>query len=408
MKKSTYFITISIVFLTFLVVYYGGRMLYFRSLNKRLATVGEVTLAEVIKNKSYDTAIHKEDNKLYYRGNVLNNYVYYSNRYFRILGVEEDSILLVDDISTILPFEEEFGKSEIHTWLNETYLKTLSKQEEKLENVQTCIDKECTTSVESKIGLLSFKQYEKANHRGNYLNNGNYYWLSDGNYIDKEGNLIEHDEGLYGVRAVLKLKKDVVSYGGTGTYYDPYFIDLEDALTFANTETGTLQVGAYITYSDKLWRVIGIDNTLKVVLQDSIGKFPYSNNHNQFDMQDKTSIAYYLNHTFLDELDKTDMVEGPFSIGAFETSYLDQHKEQIQAYVGLQELGDLFLNDKNNYFLLTNTGSKNTVYKVMNGMLYADAYQSENDIYPVIYLRKDIKIKEGYGTLESPLVVGEQ
>lgn len=407
MKKSTYFITISIIFLTFLVVYYGGRMIYFRSLTKRLEKVGEVTLAEVIKNKSYDTAIKTEDNKLYYQGNVLNNYVYYSNRYFRILGVEDDSILLVDEISTILPFETEFGKSEIYTWLNDTYLKTLSKQE-KLENMKTCIDKECSTSVESKVGMLSFKQYEKANHLGNYLNNNNYYWLSDGSYINKEGSVIEHDDGLYGVRAVLKLKKEVSSYGGSGTYYDPYFIDLDDALTFANTEAHTMQVGSYISYSDKLWRVVDINDTIKVVLQDSIGKFKYSNNRNQFDMQDRTSIAYYLNHTFLDELDKKNMVEGPFSIGAFETSYLDQHKEQINAYVGLLELGDLFLNDKTDYFLLTNTGSKNTVYKVMNGMLYADSYQSANDIYPVIYLKKDINIKEGYGTLESPFVVGEQ
>ena len=51
MKKSTYFIIISSIFLSFLVVFYGGRLLYFRSLSKRLEKVGEVTLTEIIKSK---------------------------------------------------------------------------------------------------------------------------------------------------------------------------------------------------------------------------------------------------------------------------------------------------------------------------------------------------------------------
>jgi len=409
MKKSTYFIIISSIFLSFLVVFYGGRLLYFRSLSKRLEKVGEVTLTEIIKSKIYDSSIQTEGDNLHYKGQVLNNYVYYSNRYFRVLGMEDGQVLLVDDVQTMLPFGDNFQDSDIYTWLNNKYIKTLLNYEEKLDNTETCFDKECTNKVISKIGLLSSKQYEKANEKGNYLNSGKYYWLSDGSYIDKNGNIQEKDDGIYGVRGVIRLKKEVAYFGGTGTYYDPYFIDLEDAYAFAGAETqvDTIKIGSYILYSDKIWRVIDTTDTVKLLSQDSIGKLKYNSNHNLFDEKDKNSIAYYLNHTFLEGLDKTHLVEGVFHIGIFNTSFQDQYMETISTYVGLPEMGDLLLTDASNYFLLTNTGSKNTVYKVISGMLYADDYQNENEIYPVIHLNKNIKIKEGHGTKESPLIVGE-
>ena len=226
--------------------------------------------------------------------------------------------------------------------------------------------------------------------------------------MNKEGNVIENDEGLYGVRAMIKLKKDTAYFGGTGTYYDPYFIHLEDALAFAESQTNTIQVGSYITYSGRVWRVTNIENSIQLVMQDSIGKKSYGKNHITFDSKDHASIAYYLNHDFLNELDKTYLVEEDIFIGPYENSYLDQEKERIQAYVGLPKVGDLFLNDFEDYFLLTNTGNKNTVYKVTSGMLYADSYQSENEIHPVIHIDKNTPVKEGYGTKESPFVVGEQ
>lgn len=408
MKKSTYFIIISCIFLSFLIIYYGARMIYFHNLSKQLQQVGEVTFGQIIRSKAYDSSIQMEEDNLYYKGNVLNNYVYYSNRYYRVLGIENGSILLVDDIGTILPFQEEFGSGDIYTWLNSTYVNSLSNYEEKLENSSVCSDRQCSTMVDSKVGLLTHQQYEKAERQGNYLNNKTYFWLSDGSYIDKMGNLCERDEGIYGVRAVLKLKQTVAYYGGTGTYYDPYFIDLDDALSFSETQRTSIKVGSYISYSDRIWRVVDTQDNIKVVLKDSIGKMAYASHQNRFNINDKTSIAYYLNHAFLEELDKNAMVEGTFHIGTFHTSYIDQQQEEIQSYVGLPEMGDLFINNYANAFLLTNTGAKNTVYKVIDGMLYADSYQNENEIHPVIYLNKNINIIEGYGTLESPFVVSEQ
>lgn len=411
MKKSTIFIILSCIFLGFLVVFYGGRMIHFYSLMKQNEKVGEATLASIVKSKSYDPFLLEENNNLYYQGNVLNNYVYYSNRYFRIIGVEDNQVILVDDIQTILPFQKDIENNDIHVWLNDpekgVYYSSLFYNDQYLTDTKTCLDIECNSHTTSLVGMISPYQYHKADKNGNYLNDSNFYWLSDGSYLDNQNNVVENDDGLYGVRAVITLKKDVPYYGGTGTYYDPYFITKEDALTFNHSQMDTIKVGSYIQYSDKVWKVVSMDKTIKLVLTDSIGDFVFSSSNNQFDIEDKDSIAYYLNHTFYEQLDKTHLVKGTFYTGDYINSYLDKYTDSVTSYVGLMEIGDLFINDYSNYVTLTNTGIKNTIYKVVNGKFFADSYKNENAIVPVIHLNKDVKVIEGYGTLESPYKVGE-
>ena len=86
---------------------------------------------------------------------------------------------------------------------------------------------------------------------------------------------------------------------------------------------------------------------------------------------------------------------------------MDKYENEIEAYVGLLEIGDLFIDDVENTYTLTNTGIKNTIFKVVDGKLYSDRYSSENDVRPVIFLDSNIKILQGFGTLESPYEVGE-
>ena len=211
---------------------------------------------------------------------------------------------------------------------------------------------------------------------------------------------------MYGVRAVITLKSDVLYYGGTGTYYDPYFITLEDALTFDNASASQIKIGSYISYSDRVWRVIDNKDSLKIILNESIGKFKFSNLSNEFDLNNNDSIAYYLNNDFYNTLNKTYLVKENFNIGEFKTSYLDKYEQTINCYVGMTEIGDLFINDFNDYFTLIK-GNYNSVYKVLDGRFYLDSYKSENDIRPIIYLSNDINIIGGYGTLDSPFEVGE-
>lgn len=404
--KQKIFIILSCVFLVFMVSFYGFRFFYFKNLNKQTSKIGETTFASVINSKAYDPILLKEGKNLYYQGYVLNNYVFYNNRYYRILGMEDNKIVLVDNITTILPFNKEYTESDIYKWLNNNYLKSISNYQDYLVNTRTCIDNDCKTYNDSLVGLISRQNYDKALKEDNFLNNDNYFWLADGTYVGKDNHLHKHDDGLYGVRAVITLKEDTLYYGGTGTYYDPYFITLEDALTFDNTSRDIVKIGSYIRYSDRLWKVVDNKDNLKVVLDDTIGKRSYGINN--VDITNKLSLAYYLNNTFYQELDKTYLKEGQFNVGTYESSLDDINSTELHSYVGLMSLGDLLMNDYNDYILFTNTGSKNTVFKVMDGMLYEDDYRTENNIKPVIFLDKNIPIKDGYGTKNMPFEVGEE
>ena len=86
---------------------------------------------------------------------------------------------------------------------------------------------------------------------------------------------------------------------------------------------------------------------------------------------------------------------------------IKKYEEDEDLYVGLLEIGDLYPNDLDNTYTLTNTGRKGTIFKVTNGRLYSDSYLTENEIRPVIYIDKALKPLSGYGTLDNPYEVGE-
>lgn len=409
MKKSNIFIAASIAFLSFLVIYYGCRLVYYYKLAHTEEKLGETLFSEVFNSISYSKDIIKKDNNFYYQGNVLNNYLYYSNRYYRIIGNVDGHMVLVDDIATILPFNGEFEKNDIYNWLNVTdvvnsgiYYNSLYEPEKYLDLTKTCIDLECTNFVTSTVGIISKNQY---NLGSKYLNNSSFYWLSDGSFVSYDNEIKENTNDVYGVRPVITLKDDVIYYGGSGTYYDPYFIDLNDALSFDNTEANSISIGSYIKYSDKVWRVMDNSDNYKLVLNESIGKHSFSSKNGTINIKDKTSILYYLNNEFYNSLNKKYLVKTNFNIGNYKTSYLDKYSSSISLNVGLQEFGDLFMSDVNDCLILSTIN--NSIYKVINGKLYADSYKNENNIRPVISISKNIKILDGYGTIDSPFELGD-
>lgn len=378
MKKSNIFIALSLVFLSFMVIFYGYRFFYYYNKSKEAKeSVGNEVLLDIVKKKQ-SPLIKKVDNNLYYTGNSLNNYVYYSNRFFRILGIENDSILLVDDVATILPFDK----------IESYFLYYTSSLHDYDSITSNCLDN-CINYPT----LLTREQVELVNNDGSYLFNDDFYWLSDGSYVARN-EIKEQDNGIYGVKPVIRLRSDALYYGGTGTYFDPYFIDEEDANNFLQKQG--VHVGDYITYSNMVWKVISVEDNIKLVATESIGKHKFDS----FDLEDETSLGYYLNNTF--EIDKTSLKEGKFYI----TDVNDTERVEINAYVGLLTMGDLFVNECNDGLILTTNNKNKSIYKITDGKAFEDSYNNYNEIYPVIYLDKNVKIS-GNGTIESPFVVGE-
>ena len=423
------FIVVSILFLTTMVLVYGGRFIYYYKNSHIKEEVGETLLVDVINSLSYNGSMVKEENNVYYSGNIMSNYVYYSNRYYRIIGVEDGNIVLVDDnISTILPYDGEYKTSDIYKWLNPTeeentgiYYNSLIEPEKYLTTTKTCLDNydgvevSCENVTEDKVGLLSINQYLRSNIKGNYLNQSSYYWFVNKDseehnwHIDSTNEVkITNSESLYGIRPVITLKSDVIYYGGTGTMFEPYLITKEDYEKFGEENTGSIGIGSYLTFNDTNWKVIDItDESYKIVSVESIGQYSFSETSNKLKLTDKKSLIYYLNNEYLETLDKTKLKEGKFNIGSYDTSYVDKYEEELDLYVGLLEIGDFYPNDLDNTYTLTNTGRKGTIFKVIGGRLYSDSYTNENEVRPVIFIDKSIVIKSGIGTLDSPYEVGE-
>ena len=190
--------------------------------------------------------------------------------------------------------------------------------------------------------------------------------------------------------------------------FEPYLITLEDAENFGDVKTGNIGIGSYITFNDSKWRVIGSDEeNYKIVSVDSIGTKVFSNKTNKINLKDKESLIYYLNNEYYETYEGKYLQKGIFNIASYDTSYLDKYSEQEELNVGLLEIGDLYPNNLDNTYTLTNTGRRGTIFKVIGGRLYSDSYSNENEVRPVVFINKSIKAKGGYGTIDNPYEVGE-
>ena len=127
LRYDKIFICISVIFLLTLICIYGYRLIHFYKLER-----SEVNTPTVVENKNfYDALISKvsnenddvisakdnnfklddSTNEYYFYGKVNNNYVYYSGRYFRILGIDKDKNikLITEDVQTSLSYGDEYN-----------------------------------------------------------------------------------------------------------------------------------------------------------------------------------------------------------------------------------------------------------------------------------------------------------
>ena len=411
---SNLFIIFSIVFLSFLFVFYSSRLIKFYKQEHPNLTEENRTLSEVLKQEitTEGDGLYYQNKEHIFKGYPKNNYIIYSGYLFRIVKINEDGSikLITENPINNLKLSGNYKTSDIRKFLNDDGLEltgifydNLLQPELYLKSSFFCLqnsidESNCIEQINDKVGLLSYKEYLDALGNNSYLNNNNYYWLMNGNdknyYIFKEGGVSSDKLGYYGIRPVINLKENTKIISGNGTIDDPYKID--------NT---SMTIGKYIKYSDLLWKIIDIDeNSYKLALASLMEEVPFSKNSNQYNLNDKTSIAYYLNHDFYDKLDKTNLIEGNFYIGSYSDNYSTIYKEEVKAYVGLMSVTDNFINDFSNYYLLT-PATADMVYAVLeNGRLSIKSIEERLNVRPVIYINKNINVT-GTGSIDDPLIL---
>lgn len=433
------FILISCLFLLSLIGIYGYRLVYFYKKYHSSDIQQEVTLYQkIITGVPFATSgsglYYNQDGYLY-KGKVENNYIYYSNRYFRIVRINSDGsiVLVTDDNVTSLVWgyqNNDYRDSYIRDWLNDRgvehtgiFYNSLDNPDLYLQNGTYCIDAvdgeniTCENQVTDKVGLLSIQEYKDAFGNESYLNIGKYWWTSnpsiDGQiwYVFREGGIhsksnTQDDYYAYGVRPVITLKPDVKFISGNGTYESPY--------QFTQPES-TLQIGSYVTFDQSLWRVIHTtENATQMIKEDSLKiddqtiKRIFSNNSNQYNPNDPGSLAYYLNHTYYQSLEKKELlVESLWYNGAYgeDYNYKNCYTNTVSAKVGLINIGN-FYDDDVPFVTMTGIHDDLVYFVSEQGMLTTADIESEFTVRPVISLTKSVTIISGDGTKENPFVIG--
>ena len=439
LKFDNIFITISLIFLCSLTILYSVRFIYFYTKEQKGLKVEEkITFSEYLQEN--DSKLQKEGKKYIYKGKDVNNYVLYSGITFRIVSIENNQIKLVTDdtlTSLVMAYDNvEYENTYTNIWLNNIdddlnsgkFISLLQDKNKYLVNTKTCIDtldnyevNKCKKyNKDYLVGLLSIDEYMNALANNSYLNNGTYFWLSNHNeegnywYVYDVGGLSDKSKTEvtyhnYGVRPTITLNKKVTLISGDGSKENPYIISQNDNKLLVNRN-----VGEYVNYGGYTWRISGTDkdNNVKLVLADNlkVDKELISMAYDKGDSAYLNTIVYnYLNTTFYDSLKNKELVvKHTWDDGMYNDDtkydYRAIYNNSTEAYVGLLNIGDLFINDTDNYFLMTRSSTK-MEYSIQNNKVFVDLVTKELNVRPVIYLDGKINV-EKTGTKEDPFEIG--
>ena len=442
MKKKTkrkisvqkIFCFISFIFILTCCLWYGGRFVYFYLDSKKIPDSKKTVFADTLKKENHSNQTFRKDKEIYYfYQEVTNNYLKYSNIIWRIVKINEDnSITLISDESlTKLAYgtkELDYSNNTIINWLNknnsstdsgilENQFKNISKY---LTKNNTCTDniddvEKITCEKENKdyyFGLLSVEDYIKTGGKKSFIKKDYPTYLANSNskkqiwYIDEEGNLNQSlGDDLLSIRPTITLSPTIEIKSGNGTEQDPYTIE-EEKNYFAS----------YIKLDNDIWRVYSEDNTnIKLILIDYIkdkndSKYTSKYGTNNYRHNDTVynSLAYYLNHTYLNSLSyKNNILNTNYYNGYFGEDNDYELKElfldEIDTKVALPSIGDVIFNENlDNFFTSTGLYKNSTsVYLIKTNEVTTKKITSEASVVPCITINKSI-ITKGNGTKEDP------
>ncbi len=416
-KKEKIFIFCNIAIILGIIGFYAYRTIYYYKQTHDIKD--NITLKE--KLTSVDNIVYQKDGLYekdgiyYYKGEEVNNYLFYAGRMFRIIGIDNGIKVIEDDILTNLvsginnPYEE----STLHKWLDK-YLNTFKDYELFLKENSFCnesinIDNyDCKTKNNYYVGLLDIKEYLNAGGKNSYLNNNSYYWTinyNDNNqffYVNDEGNINninnkEENYYSYGIRPVITLNENVSYIGGSGIINDPFMIEENDNALLKDNS-----IGSYVKYQDYTFRIIDIDDKGISLIMDGVLDKELAYN----------DVLKYLNNDFIKELNKDDLVKRDYIINEYNYNNKYDYEKAISNnnnYITIPNVGDLYLNDYQNYWLNTISDNKLGLYYTVddNMMFFGDLKSNKHKIRPIIKLKNDMIVTDGNGTKDNPLIVGD-
>lgn len=458
---------VSAIFLSSCVFYYGGRFVYYYSVSKGKIAQATTNLNKILTqpvNLVVDKdGLQVDGNGYVYRGQPIDNYVWYSGIMWRIMNIDDKGNirLIADETISVVPWsagENNYETSLIREYLNPqeeketsgTIYKLLEEPEKYLVPTEMCADKTaqptellgCEIPVTTDyVGLMNVNEYFFANGVDSYLNIGTQQWTltakADDNkvfYIHSLGGIGDNSESStdkysYGVRPIITLKANIDITRGVGLKENPYQITpgLNQEKSYLLNEMGQ---GSYVSYENEVWRIVSKeDGKTKMIMMDVIRdemdtpiERQYSKNSAIFNVK-SGSIGYYLNNDYVKTLEHPEyLAEGNFYVGEFSVSsgYKIENikKRVVKAKVGLPQIYDIHTTNtlKSDeytgeiaYWTSNYKKSSELLTWVMRAgdWFFGDFATNKHAIRPVVYMKENLQIVGGEGTLEAPYEIAE-
>ena len=422
-KKFIFFNVLTIIIICSI---YSYKLIHYYRLEHKQSFLTTNNLYETLKNRPItynNSGLYKIDNNYYYKGNVTDNYLYYSARLWRIISFNDNGIKLISEdnqTSMVWATENDYQNSYIYNWLNITdnehsgiFLNSLNNYTNYLIKYPWCIDivtkdnQTCNDKINDYVGLISVEEYLKAGGIESYLNNNNYFWTINASknnvwYIFDKGGInddIKDDTGYhsYGIRPSIVLNINTPLYKGDGTKDNPYIVENDTSVVLNHKS-----IGSYIKYNDYLFRITEKNNdyiklNIANYLEDS--KVNYNDINN------------YLNNVFLNKLEKDNLVKCNFYGGIYNKDnnydYKNIYNKNEYSYIGLPSITELFITDNSDIWI--NNHSNNSLVYTTNtlGRLFLDNKDSLHYLKPSICINGNITILSGSGTNTDPYILEE-
>lgn len=446
LKIRPVLIALNVSLLIIIALFYTFRLVkyYLKENGHKDADTTTLLVDELIKKQSYvdqtKGLVHDKNASIYrYIGKVEDNYLEYSGILFRIVGIDKDNnIKAISDSNLTLMYsglEKGFDKSYVYKWLNKSdekysgiFENNMDSTDKYLTNTYLCDDVvsdlkniNCEKNNNAlKITLLSLYDYASAGGKESYLNNGESYYLST--IDDKNNNYFINTTGdvglnkisskIYGVRPVITIKNDVALMHGDGSKTSPYAV-IEKSIS----KLSDVYISKYINYSGSTYRVISTGENVKIALSDNIkdgDKYlekTFGGKNNIYSTTKKT-IGEYLNNTYYKSIKNNDLiVKSSYCIGSNTLDNLDYtavYSKTNTFNIGMLTLGDMFISDTKNVLTMNRGIESSMIINVINkdGNVFGDLIASKYEVRPTMYLKGNINIVSGDGSIDSPYELG--
>lgn len=428
------FNTISIGFICACILFYGARFTSLYIKNKKVEVENVNTLYKVVFNTNFGKENFVDiGGNHYFKNEVDNNYVTYSNILWRVIRINADnSVTLISENPLVsLAYKEEvnFKESYLNKWLNITEEEentgileyNLNNPDKYLLKNETCLDvvdklsnQLCKTTYTDKyLGLMSTSDYVNTGAETSFINNNTKFYLSNTTDTNKiwyitDTNKVSYSDGtdLIGLRPVITVKGNINIVSGNGTLNSPYTFESEKGM-----------FGAYVKLGEDTWRIYQVNedtinlvsNNLLELNNEAIERI-YTNKGYSYNSSKWNTLAYYLNNNYLNSLPYKNKIElNNWANGYYGADNNYNYKEALtdtkEAYVGLLNITNIRLNNElKNYFLMTgSTKNGSLIYLASNnGTIYPTSSDEKNYVLPAITIKKELLTK-GEGTIDSPL-----